>query len=1410
MKLFFSSRGPSVNHRSLTFRVAAWLLVPGQILLSVPQVASAAPPPARDEKAPEPPKVKVNRTLPAVKPPALVPRFSAIPTDDEIFRARVFDEPLVPIGSATSASDNRALADALLAYLNAGQAEDVAPLTSYLESRPASPWRVALLTDLGIVYRRTGYFSRALEVWEEAWRGGKSAPDMRGRAIADRALGELVELNGRLGRFDRLRALFSEADGREVRGSAAEKLAGARSGYEFMETRPEDAFRCGPMAIDRILAYGNPAYRRDKRIVESRSTSKGTSLVQMRELAGELGLRMQVAKRDKAAPVLVPALVHWKAGHFAALVAENGGRYLIQDPTFGDELWVTREALDTEGSGYFLVAEGGLPEGWQRVALEEASTIWGKGLTSLFEPEETKCDSVKAKSSSCQGGKCAGMADYNFHSLLVSLNIMDTPVGYRPPVGPGVDFTLTYNQRDAFQPQVFSYSNVGYQWTFDWVSYIEDNPSNLTQSVTVYRRGGGRETYSGFNSGSQSYAPHMQSRAVVVRTSVSPIRYERRLANGSVEVFSQSDGAASPRRVFMTDSRTPQWTSPPGATDPNAVRYYYEGTQWGLRLVSVKDGIDQVTTLSYENASDPLKITRVTDPFGRFATLEYNVAGQLERITDVIGIESSFAYGPGDFVNALTTPYGTTRFRFGQAGTQRWLEAEDPLGAVERVEFRHNAFGIPGNEPAVPAGVTVINQWMEFRNTFYWDKRAMALYPGNYSKARITHFLHGTDVNVASGVVESTKSPLEGRVWYTYPDQNQGPAYIGSQAQPTAIARVLDDGATQVYTYEYNALGRVTRKTDPLGRTIVFNYASNGIDLAEVRQVNGQSTDLLAGNTYNGQHQPLTITDASGQTTTNTYNAQGQVATITTPPRAGIAENRTTTYDYDTNGYLQSVTGPATGSTTTYTYDGYGRVRTVADSEGHTTTTDYDALDRPTRVTYPDATYEQTVYNRLDAEGRRDRLGRWTHTFFDALRRPVSARDALGRTNTLEWCACGSLDKVIDASGNATSYGRDLQGRVTSETRADSGQLSYVYENTTSRLHTRTDLKGQVKTFIYLADGRPSQITYTNASVSTPTVAFTYDPVYGRVSSMSDGTGITNYTYNPVTAPPGLGAARIQSVDGPLANDTITYSYDELGRVTTRGLSTFSTTSAYDALGRFASLVSPVGTFNWTYVNTTGRPQTVTYPNGQITTYSYFNNVGDQRLQEIKHQQASGGAILSQFDYTYDAVGSIGTWRQQLGTSPAKIYSYGYDPAQQLTSAVQKDASTQQTLKNYGYAYDAAGNKTVDAQDATASTGTYNNRNELLQQTVGAALPVAGVLSEPGTVTVNSSSASVNAANQFAGVAQVGAGTQTITVMAKDPSGNVRTNTYQIAGHAPCAPDQARNSVTARDRIGRCIREPRP
>ena len=84
--------------------------------------------------------VKVNRTVPQVQPPKAGLEFSASPTTQEIFRARVFEEPLVPIGGEPGAAENSALAAALLDYAKRSGPDDFAsPSGLTAAQRPAPP-----------------------------------------------------------------------------------------------------------------------------------------------------------------------------------------------------------------------------------------------------------------------------------------------------------------------------------------------------------------------------------------------------------------------------------------------------------------------------------------------------------------------------------------------------------------------------------------------------------------------------------------------------------------------------------------------------------------------------------------------------------------------------------------------------------------------------------------------------------------------------------------------------------------------------------------------------------------------------------------------------------------------------------------------------------------------------------------------------------------------------------------------------------------------------------------------------------------------------------------------------------------------------------------------------------------------
>ena len=507
----------------------------------------------------------------------------------------------------------------------------------------------------------------------------------------------------------------------------------------------------------------------------------------------------------------------------------------------------------------------------------------------------------------------------------------------------------------------------------------------------------------------------------------------------------------------------------------------------------------------------------------------------------------------------------------------------------------------------------------------------MANMPGpiDYSKARIYHWLHNTAENYNSGILESTKNPLESRVWRAYEGQLETWGHTkteGTQSQPSRIARKLDDGTTQLYQYSRNRKGKVCESVDPVGRTTRYTYgafnpsgapipdipctAGSSIDIIMVEQKNGLGWDLVRSATYNAKHQPLTVTDAALQTTTYTYLADGRLETVVTPPRNGHVCNptcgaltpaeRTTTYVYypvtdplARRNRLKTVTGPSVdgtpGPSTTFTYDDKGRVETTTDSELYVLAMEYDNLDRRTKITYPDDTFEQTTYNRLDAEGHRDRLGRWSYAYHNELRQVYQTKDPLLRITEFTWCSCGSLEKVTDPEGNETKWNRDLLGRVTKETRDDDKFWEYAYELKTSRLRSVTDPKLQVKTYSYDLDDKLIGIAYTNELPSTPDVTYSYrnlptetdepDP-HGRLRTVTDGTGTTIHYYHPAGT---LGALRLASVDGPIlgTGDLLEYAYDELGRIKNRKLGGTANEVSYrfDSLGRLRTQIALPGNF---------------------------------------------------------------------------------------------------------------------------------------------------------------------------------------------------------------------------------------
>jgi RHS repeat-associated protein len=883
--------------------------------------------------------------------------------------------------------------------------------------------------------------------------------------------------------------------------------------------------------------------------------------------------------------------------------------------------------------------------------------------------------------------------------------------------------------------------------------------------------------------------------------------FVRNLPDGSAERFTLPlPGLVIGQQYFMTEVDDPQG---------NAAKIGYDGS---MRIVSVTDAIGQVTTLCYSDSyltqpkqcrqppassapTSKLQVTQVTDPFGRSAYFGYDsTTGHLTSITDVLGIASSFGYTQGtDFINTLTTPYGTTQFQYtdtkteplGNNDTSRSVTITDPLGRVSRVEYRQGdqledpacpltngvdtsvpGYNIACTEQVFPSGpgMSTYNALLQYRNTFVWNpQQYQTIYntSNRYLNAKIIHWLH-TDAQppqqqlTSSRIPESIKQPAESRVWFNYPNQSYN-VYgssigVGSSNEPTAIGRVLDDGTSQIWQYQYNAYGKVTQSIDPVGRQLTFTYDANGIDLLTVTNTtpitapngNPQYSDLLLSlSNYNGQHEPRQITKANGQVIQLGYTLAGQLSQLRDPL------NNTWNYSYSSatglfleSGYLQYIIGPGSVTQYTFTYDNYGRLYTFTGPDGSLLTYGYDAANRLTSTVFPDQTTELLGYTLLDVTSYTDRRGNQTARKIDADREVMEIDEPVGRSTKFVYYADRTLQSLQDPRGFTTNFERDSEGRLTGVQYPDGSTAGFVYDGA-GRV-TEMGLTGQGgvlsgRSYSYNKDNTLAEVSYPNAAI-LPTF-FSYDQAYLRLTNWSQAAT------NPPTSPSAvssmetisyypagdLGANLVHQdnyytmdMEGgglPPVETVTTYSYDQLDRLSARYINyppgnPFTETWAYDPLGRVTNDNNTLDNFSYTYSDATPRVKQRTSAAGPTVSMTYYPPQQDGLVQSIGYTSPSvslgygyslPSVSLAQYEYLLDPNHNITQFTETYSGS-AQMTSYSYDAYNQLVQA-QTPAPPSTTT----YGYDLGGNLTSQADTGGLKIITdYSSSNQIATSNISA------------------------------------------------------------------------------------------
>jgi hypothetical protein len=197
---------------------------------------------------------------------------------------RYFPARLAWVGTTPpSQEESQLLWEVLEQWKASGGAVGLAELEEFVATLTNSAWAPSLRVNLGQHYRSRGQTTRALAHWEAAWDATKALLDRRGKHVADSALAHLTRLLVLLGRTDELTAIY-QAHGNRVldRGPLSQMWLRTQEKYLRMHKAPEDSYKCGIYALNRVGQALQLRYRRGE-LLKTPSKPAGFSLLELEE-----------------------------------------------------------------------------------------------------------------------------------------------------------------------------------------------------------------------------------------------------------------------------------------------------------------------------------------------------------------------------------------------------------------------------------------------------------------------------------------------------------------------------------------------------------------------------------------------------------------------------------------------------------------------------------------------------------------------------------------------------------------------------------------------------------------------------------------------------------------------------------------------------------------------------------------------------------------------------------------------------------------------------------------------------------------------------------------------------------------------------------------------------------------------
>lgn len=434
-----------------------------------------------------------------------------------------------------------------------------------------------------------------------------------------------------------------------------------------------------------------------------------------------------------------------------------------------------------------------------------------------------------------------------------------------------------------------------------------------------------------------------------------------------------------------------------------------------------------------------------TNSYGQGDTLDYDLYRKSTRVTDARGGIREYFYDDNGRMTQLKEPDGGVLL-FENQGDAIRSKKYDALGYATTYSYRLDK-AFTGNSDANGNVTREQDALARTVDTTYGpldqiatvkDKRgtiSTTTYAASTSGCDYANRPKETRISSLSG---STNVLLASQCWNSNATLNYSRQYLdatryretrltyesGSNGLNVSQEQIVGMPAnlTVTKTYTWDSLGR--KKTETLKR--------------RASPTNAALIDLTTSYDYDALDRIVKATDPLGNEVVNSFDANGQLWKVThryRKPDASYEVRDVVTRSFDAADRVKTETD-AEGNVTGFQYDEAGNVVAVTDPESHTTRFEYDPMNRRTAVIDATGYRTETRYSlRGDVTAVTNANDETVKFEIDALGRKTAAIDPMGFRSEFQYDEAGNLVCTIDANAQAGLQPKNAQTPACSETR---------------------------------------------------------------------------------------------------------------------------------------------------------------------------------------------------------------------------------------------------------------------------------------------------------------------------------------------------------------------------------------